>query len=523
MAKRRKAQRQAPAPVVVEARPAPRRRAYGGATISRLTADWVSSGNSADAEVSSGLVRLRNRCRQLVRDSDYARAAIRAIRSNVIGSGIKLQAQAKMQRGGGRLDQAINDEIESGWATWGRADSCHTAGRMSFLELQRMLIGAMAESGEVFVRMVRQPFGRSKVPFALEILEADLLDENKHGLPPNGDEWRMGIRVDSWGRPVEYAFLSRHPGDLHGGSAGVRHRMIPASEVLHLGILERPGQTRAVPWLAASIKQLHHLAGYQEAEVVRARAGSSLMAFITSPEGEISMGDDVEGDERVSDFAPGKFAYLAPGESVTVPDLQAPDGQFEPFLKAMLRSMAAGTGVPFTSLSANYSESNYSSSRLELLDARENWKAMQQYMIDAFLTPVFEAWLDAAVLSGELQLPGYELAPDRYRAARWMPRAWSWIDPAKEVNAYKEAVRCGFKTQAEVVAEQGGDLEELLLSRQAEVQRADELDLIFDSDPSKVSAPGSVPVQPDQAPENPSDAVDTLDTEDAPAPDGSTD
>jgi capsid protein len=73
------------------------------------------------------------------------------------------------------------------------------------------------------------------------------------------------------------------------------------------------------------------------------------------------------------------------------------------------------------------------------------------------------------------------------------------------------------------VAEQGGDLEELLLSRQAEVQRADELDLIFDSDPSKVSVPGSVPVQPDQAPEDPSAAVDTLDAEDAPAPDGTTD
>jgi lambda family phage portal protein len=520
MAKRAKARRTSPPPAVVNQ--APRRRAYGGASISRLTSDWVTSGSSADAEVSSSLVRLRNRCRQLVRDNDYARAAIRAIRSNVIGSGIKLQAQVRLPVDAAQLDQQANDQIESGWASWGRADSCHTAGRMSFAALQAMLIGAMAESGEVFVRMVRQPFGRSRVPFALEILEADLLDEKKHGLLPGGDEWRMGIRVDSWGRPVEYAFLSRHPGDLQGGPAGIRHRMIPASEIIHLGILERPGQTRAVPWLAASIKQLHHLNGYQEAEVVRARAGSSLMAFITSPEGEISMGDDVEGDERVSDFAPGKFAYLAPGESVTVPDLQAPDGQFEPFLKAMLRSMAAGTGVPFTSLSANYSESNYSSSRLELLDARENWKALQQYMIDAFLTPVFEAWLDAAVLSGELQLPGYELAPDRYRAVRWMPRAWSWIDPAKEVAAYRDAVRSGFKTQAEVVAEQGGDLEEMLIARSAELDRADELDLVFDTNPAAVSAAGLTQARPvgSVLPQDPAAAVDTLDSTDSAVTDG---
>ena len=64
-----------------------------------------------------------------------------------------------------------------------------------------------------------------------------------------------------------------------------------------------------------------------------------------------------------------------------------------------------------------------------------------------------------------------------------MPRGWGWIDPAKEVEAYKEAVRCGFKTQADVVAEQGGDLEELLLARKAEVDRAEELDLYFDTNP----------------------------------------
>ena len=36
----------------------------------------------------------------------------------------------------------------------------------------------MCESGEVFIRMVRQKFGRSKVNFALEVLEADQLDED---------------------------------------------------------------------------------------------------------------------------------------------------------------------------------------------------------------------------------------------------------------------------------------------------------------------------------------------------------
>ena len=101
----------------------PRRRMYEGARVSRLTSDWVTSGTSADAEIKGSLPRLRNRSRQLVRDNDYARQAIRAIRANVIGTGIRLQAQVQMQRGGGRLDQTVNDAIENAWALWGRCRS----------------------------------------------------------------------------------------------------------------------------------------------------------------------------------------------------------------------------------------------------------------------------------------------------------------------------------------------------------------------------------------------------------------
>ena len=67
----------------------PRRRMYEGARVSRLTSDWVTGGTSADAEIKGSLQRLRNRSRQLVRDNDYARQAIRAVRNNVIGTGIR--------------------------------------------------------------------------------------------------------------------------------------------------------------------------------------------------------------------------------------------------------------------------------------------------------------------------------------------------------------------------------------------------------------------------------------------------
>lgn len=472
------------------------RRAYEGAVVSRLTSDWVTSSTSADAEINSSLVRLRNRSRQLVRDNAYARQALRAIACNVIGHGIRLQAQVPMQRGGGRLDERLNRQIETAWDRWCRPSTCHTAGRLSFVEISRLAIQAMAESGEVFIRMVPQAFGGSSVPLALEVLEADLVKEDKNDGPaPDGSEWRMGVKVDRWGRPLSYAFRTRHPGDIQNG---LGHQLVevPAAEILHLATIERPGQTRGVPMFAAAIKRLHHLAGYEEAEVVRARAASSLMGFITSPEGELQ-GDEVYQDERVSNFEPGVFKYLAPGESVNVPTLDAPDGQFEPFMRAMLRAVAATTGVPYPSLSADYSQTNYSSSRLELLESREHWRTLQQFMIEHLHRPVFEQWMRAAVAVGQLDLPGYELMPERYDAVKWFPRGWGWVDPEKEVNAYKDAVRCGFATQAQIVAEQGGDLEELLVARKAEVDRAQELELQFDTNPADDDLGGYVePMDP---------------------------
>jgi lambda family phage portal protein len=512
MAKRKRSKVTNPPPAAMPQRRG--RRAYEGAMVSRLTSDWVTSNTSADAEIDGSLVRLRNRSRQLVRDNPYARQAIRAIGANVVGRGIRLQGRVPMQRGGGRLDENLNRRIETAWQRWCRADSCHVAGRLSFAEILRLAICSVAESGEVFLRIVPESMGRGRVPLSLEMIEADYCDEGKSlGPLPDGSEWRMGVRVNRWQRPISYAFRTRHPGDMVNG-VGYETREVPASDVIHLFVTDRPGQTRGVPWGSSAVKRLHHLQGYEEAEVVRARASSSLMGFITSPEGELQ-GDEVYDDERVSNFEPGVFKYLAPGESVSVPQLDAPDGQFEPFMRGMLRAVAAAIGCSYETISRDFSQSNYSSSRLSLLEDREMWRMLQDWLIEHVCQPVFERWLMAAMASGELALPGYDLMPERYSSVRWFPRGWEWVDPAKEVAAYKEAVRCGFKTQAEVVAAGGSDLEDLLLARAAEVDRAEQLGLQFDTNPADDMMGGAMGATPEvedeiEDPDDPEDEDDEL-------------
>jgi lambda family phage portal protein len=391
------------------------------------------------------------------------------------------------QQRGKRLDTKINNQIEQAWSNWKRYDSCHTAGRLCFTDIEKVIVRSLVTDGEIFVRFVRKPFGRSNIPFALELLEADQLDSEYTGRSSKKkNTWRMGIEQNEFGRAVQYAFLKKHPGDTPFGTpVGQReHMIVPASEICHIFVSNRPSQSRGEPWLSSSILSLHHLAGFQEASVIRARAASSLMGFITSPEGELDQGGEVYDNERVSQFEPGKFSYLQAGESVTVPDFDSPNSEFPEFMSAMLRSVASGCGISYESVSKDFSKTNYSSSRLSLLEDRNHYRSLQTYLIENFHSRVFDAWLEMATLSGALALPSYDTEPERYRKVRWIPRGWDWVDPQKEIIAAKEAIKAGLKTQAQIVSENGGDLEELLPARKAEVEAAEQLGLKFDTDMS---------------------------------------
>jgi len=464
--------------------PRRRRRNYAGAIISRLTSDWMSTQASADAEIRTSIKKLRDRSREMVRNNPYAKQAKRTTQVNVVGSGIKLQSQVQQVRGR-KPSEAINRLIEEKWHLWTRAQHCDVAGRHSFHMMEWLATGALPESGEALFRIIRRPFGGSRVPLALEMIESDVLDEEYQGATlARLNEWRMGVEINEWGRPVRYAFLTRHPGDYWFQNApqkGDKHVFLPAEDVIHLFIPERPQQHRGVPWFHSVMADAHQLQGYEEAAVIRTRAGASVMGFVTSSEGELE-GDDVEADRRISEFEPGMWKYLEPGQNVTVPNISSPDQQYEMFVKNKVRRFASGFGCSYETLSRDFSETNYSSSRLSLLEDREHWKVIQSYLIENFHNRVFREWLDLAVLAGELPFDDYDSRPERYDTPRWMARGWDWVDPLKEAKAYRQMEQAGYMTKAQIVAKLGGDFFDNLTEFSREQQAASELSVELDRD-----------------------------------------
>lgn len=509
--------------------PAPRRatgtRLYAGARNSRLTGGFGSGDTSADAELNSSLAKLRQRSRELVRDAAFAKRAREVVVNNVIGAGVGLQAQVRSTRDTLRGD--VNDGIENAWWSWCDADSCHTGGALHFHDFERACMGQVFDAGEVFVRKHYSRFGGSSVPLALELIEAERLAseyQSPAGIDP-GSNYRLGVEHDSFGRAIAYWFRERHPGDLRwtvGGSE--RLVRVPASDIVHLRIITRWPQTRGEPWLHAVVRKLGDVDGYSESEVVAARAAAAYMAIIETPDPASPLVGAEEGanGQKQIEIEPGTAVHLQPGEKWNSYTPNRPNPNMEGFMRHMLREIAAGASCSYESLSRDYSQSNYSSSRLALLDDRDTWKTLQQWWVRSFRAPLHRVWLRQAVLSRAIpaiRVEEYAIDPSKFESVQFKPRGWNWVDPTKEVNAYKEAVKAGFMTVTDVIAAtaNGQDIEEVLDTRERELQMMADKGLAFDTDPTL--APATEPAAP-PPPEAPDDDDEVpADDDDAQAPD----
>jgi lambda family phage portal protein len=473
----------------------PRRRMYGGAKAGRLM--FSASESSADAELYTSLKQLRARSRALVRDVVYAKRAKQVVINNVIGQGVGLQGKVKRLRGE-RLLVQVNAGIERAWLEWSRPENCHTGGALHFSDLERLALGEVFEAGEVFLRLHPSAFGDSAVPLVIELIEAERIADDQQISSPTGAKISMGIEHDEYGRPSAYYVHKNHPNDLRPGMRSARDEImrIPAEQVVHLRLIDRWPQTRGVPGLHAAINRLNQLGEYENAALVAARIGASKVGFFESTEfADDTIADDQEADGTPSTrVEPGEFTQLPYGYKFTGWDPNYPTDAFDPFTRACLRGIAAGVGVSYESLSRDYSQSNYSSSRLALLDDRDLWRVLQAWWCRTFREPLHRVWLRQAVLAGaiqEIDRSAYLADVARFAAVAFKPRGWGWVDPTKEVAAYKEAERAGYTTKADIIAATGGgaDLEDVIDGRRRELDLLAEAGIATDTTEQVASVP----------------------------------
>jgi lambda family phage portal protein len=461
--------------------------AYDGASRGHRTGGRKIGSTSADGEALTSLRRLRDVSRDMERNNPYAQRGLTVIPTNIVGAGIVPSVIGASSRAKKRIDELIKDHLDT--------TAIDFDGRQTYAGLQFTAVRALARDGEVLAVRYR-PKAEAKLPVPLQVrlLEADYLDDSKTGPLTGGGYCVQGVEFDAAGRRVGYWLFDEHP-----GAVGPRQRAaqvskrVPAEDVAHLYRVDRPGQTRGIPWLAPAIMTLWDLKDYEEAELVRQKVAACFAAFETDPAGPGTIGAAVNNTSKagtsVDVLEPGLIHKMAPGHTITFATPPQVQG-YADFVRMNQRKVASALGVPFNEIASDDSQENFASSRRGYLVFHrliEVWR--WQSCIPQFCDPICGWFLDAATVP----LGG----PARVKMDHTPPRR-ELISPKEEVPMMRDMVRAGFQSRSETIRTLGYDPDTVEAEIAAENARADAQKLSFDSDGRR---PQAGPIA-DKEPEN---------------------
>ena len=457
---------------------------YDGVGGGRRSLSWSVGNPGAVAAMLFNQNELRAKSRDLVRRNAWANSALESYVANAIGTGIKPQSML--------TDALQREAVQALWRNW--TVEADAAGLTDFYGLQAMACRAMLEGGEALIRLrYRRPEDGLSVALQIQVLEPEHLPVQMNLQSDNGNLIRAGIEFDRLGRRVAYHLYRSHPQDgllaPMSGDGGLTTVRVDAAEIIHLFRPLRPGQIRGEPWLARALVKLNELDQYDDAELVRKKTAAMFAGFVTrlSPEDNL-MGEGVSDSNGVAlaGLEPGTMQILEPGEDIKFSQPADVGGSYSEFLRMQFRAVAAAMGVTYEQLTGDLSLVNYSSIRAGLLEFRRRVEALQHgVIVHQLCRPIWQAWMDQAVLEGSLKMPGYSLAAKRrnYQCVKWIPQGWQWVDPLKEADAMKAAIRSGLMSRSEAISANGYDAEDVDREIAADNARADGLGLVFDSDP----------------------------------------
>ena len=448
-------------------------RKYDSASMGRRGKEWRGVGStSANTELIGAAVTLRNRSRDLGRNNPYAKRAFNNIANNLVGKGIMPGIKAAGPQSRFKNNASI---LKEAWREWATSTSCDVEGLKTFYSIQHLAMKAVVESGECFI--ILRPSKEAKgAPLRLQLLEGDYLDESRE-LPAdvrNGGGYVMqGIEFNADGSRKGYWMWNNHPGESRT-MRGLTSSFVPAKDVIHVFLQERPGQIRGVPFLAPVMQRLKDFDEYEDAQLVRQKIAACFVAFIhdgSDPTPGTPSKTNSYGLERVE---PGIIEHLDPGQQVTFGN-PPPTENYAEYSTSILRGVAAGVGITYEGLTGDFSKVNFSSARLGWIEYQRQLEAWQTNMLIPILCHrVWDAFLAAMkVKTGNATLSA---------SVSWTAPRREMIDPDKETKGMVSRMNGYMAGWEDIAREMGQDPDELFAMIEADKTRFEAAGLVPPTD-----------------------------------------
>lgn len=445
-----------PSPQVAQALRLIRARYDAAVTNDENRRHWANADNLSANAANSPLVRrlLRNRSRYEVANNSYARGIVLTLANDVIGTGPRLQMLTD--------NAEANRFIEQEWMAWSKA-----VGLPEKLRTMRM---ARASDGEGFSILTSNPTLATAVQLDLKLVEADQVatPDLRKDLANAVD----GVEFDSYGNPIAYHILKKHPGDT-SGSLAIQYDRVLADSVIHYYRQDRAGQARGIPDITPALPLFAHLRRYTLAVITAAEIAALPGGVLYTDAPANGEADSVEPMDLI-ELERGMLMTMPGGWKMSQMDAQFPTTTYGEFKREILNEIARCLNMPFAISAGNSSGYNYASGRLDHQMYFKAIRVEQAHLEAVVLDRILSTWLaEAALIEGYLP----ELGDDFRSAHTWFFDGHEHVDPLKESSAQALRLANHTTTYADEYARRGLDWETQLRQRAKELALMNELGL----------------------------------------------
>ena len=394
---------------------------YGASVTKKSLMGWLHAGGSSREDIEDNVSVLRQRTRDLYMGVPIANGAVKTMRTNVVGRGLRLKPNIDAEILGLTPEErrSLEKQIEREWNIWAESTDCDMARIDNFYELQQLVFLNWLISGDCLAVLPVKPGLNQPYDLRVQLIEADRLCS-----PDNCDTIDNkivgGVEVDQSGEVVAYHIADHHP--LSYAYTDIKWQRVEAfgiktgrRNVLHLMNRERIEQRRGVPFLAPVIESLKQLGRYTDAELVAAVVSGMFTVFIEKADAsnEDAIGSmipeevqvDAE-DETTIELAPGAVFDLNEGEKAHDMNPGRPNANFNGFVEAICQQIGASLEIPYELLVKRFNAS-YTASKGALEEAWKMFNMYRDWLATDFCQPVYEEWLTEAVAKGRIKAPGF--------------------------------------------------------------------------------------------------------------------
>lgn len=428
---------------------------YEGGKRTGTNQDFWNANSDFENTASPDRDTMRARARWLHENNAIMANIDATIVRNSVGNGFTFQSKSGKEN--------IDKQIESLWAEFIKPKNCDVTGRQHFGGIQQLILSQRMCDGEI---VIKKHLSKNKSnPFQIQLIEADRFDTSYRVRVDNSNVLNSvdGIELDTMGAPQNYVFRD-------GLMSNVK---VPSSEVIHYFKMgNRSSQYRGLSEYKQAIVDLRNFAGYQTSTLKSARARSSVAYAIETNNVQGHMASMLqgskEGSDPIYDINGVMVQYLNQGEKLHQYDPAVKGAEYGEFVRACVRLIATARQISYELAFRDYSQVNFSSARASFIQDHKRFSNEQWHMVTYVLNPLFESWLDANVMAGNIKGLGasaYFINKSDFCQPRWVAPAREWVDPLKDINAIQKEIDMGITTIEEVAAARGKDLEDVIASR----------------------------------------------------------